>query len=87
MGRTVPSYRLASEWEKRKWKPFRERLDKSERKILYCIPSFAILGEHKIIKHMVTVSYNQQWYVVKSIRFINITDTTRSTEKYFIQHV
>ena len=32
MGRTVPSYRLASEWEKRKWKPFRERLDKSERK-------------------------------------------------------
>ena len=33
MGRTVPSYRMASEWEKRKWKPFRERLDKSERKI------------------------------------------------------
>ena len=32
MGRTVPSYRMASEWEKRKWKPFRERLDKSERK-------------------------------------------------------
>jgi hypothetical protein len=24
---------MASEWEKRKWKPFRERLDKSERKI------------------------------------------------------
>jgi hypothetical protein len=33
MGRTVPSYRIASEWEKRKWKPFRERLDKRERKI------------------------------------------------------
>lgn len=32
MGRTVPSYRMASEREKRKWKPFRERLDKSERK-------------------------------------------------------
>lgn len=32
MGRTVPSYRTASEWEKRKWKPFRKRLDKSERK-------------------------------------------------------
>ena len=32
MGRTVPSYRLASEREKRKWNPFRERLDKSERK-------------------------------------------------------
>jgi hypothetical protein len=26
MGRTVPSYRLASEREKRKWKVFREKL-------------------------------------------------------------
>ena len=33
MGRTVPSYRLASEREKRKWRVFREQLDKSERKI------------------------------------------------------
>jgi hypothetical protein len=33
MGRTVPSYRTESEWEKRKWKPFRDRLDKSDRKI------------------------------------------------------
>ena len=32
MGRTVPSYRLASEREKRKWKIFREQLEKSERK-------------------------------------------------------
>ncbi|MGE5683888.1 MAG: hypothetical protein ACM3ZS_01950 [Nitrososphaerota archaeon] len=32
MGRTIPSYRMASEREKRKWKPFRARLDKSERK-------------------------------------------------------
>jgi hypothetical protein len=32
MGRTVPSYRHASEREKRKWKIFREQLDKSERK-------------------------------------------------------
>jgi hypothetical protein len=33
MGRTVPSYRIATEWEKRKWKSFRQELDKSERKI------------------------------------------------------
>lgn len=33
MGRTVPSYRIASERERRKWKPFREQLDKSERKV------------------------------------------------------
>ena len=32
MGRTVPSYRIASEKEIRKWKLFRQELDKSERK-------------------------------------------------------
>jgi hypothetical protein len=32
MGRTVPSYRLAAERERGKWKIFREQLDKSERK-------------------------------------------------------
>jgi hypothetical protein len=32
MGRTVPAYRLASEREIRKWKIFREKLDKNERK-------------------------------------------------------
>ena len=32
MGRTVPSYRLASDREERKRKVFREKLDKSERK-------------------------------------------------------
>ena len=33
MGGTVPKYGLASDREKRKWKLFREQLDKSERKI------------------------------------------------------
>jgi hypothetical protein len=32
MGRTVPSYRIAAEREKSKWKSFRQALDKSERK-------------------------------------------------------
>ena len=31
MGHTIPSYRLASDRERRKWKIFREQLDKSER--------------------------------------------------------
>ena len=33
MGRTIPSYRLAAEREKRKWKIFRQELDKSEGKM------------------------------------------------------
>ena len=33
MGRTIPSYRLASERERSKWKIFRQELDKSEKKL------------------------------------------------------
>lgn len=33
MGTTLPSYRMAVEWEKRKWKTLWDSLDKSERKI------------------------------------------------------
>jgi hypothetical protein len=33
MGRTIPSYRTASEIEIWKWRPFRKLLDKQDRKI------------------------------------------------------
>jgi hypothetical protein len=33
MGRTVPSYRIATEIEKAKWKPFRAMLDMKDRKL------------------------------------------------------
>jgi hypothetical protein len=33
MGRTVPSYRIATEMEIWKWRPFRKLLDKQDRKI------------------------------------------------------
>jgi hypothetical protein len=32
MGRTVPSYRIATEIERNKWKSFRQKLDKKDRK-------------------------------------------------------
>jgi hypothetical protein len=32
MGRTVPSYRIATEIERNKWKIFSQRLDKKDRK-------------------------------------------------------
>ncbi len=32
MGRTVPSFRITLDMEKKEWKPFRAALDKSERK-------------------------------------------------------
>ena len=33
MGRTIPSYRIATEIEKNKWKIFRQRLGKKEKKM------------------------------------------------------
>jgi hypothetical protein len=33
MGRTIPSFRIASEMERWKWRPFRNALGKKERKI------------------------------------------------------
>jgi hypothetical protein len=43
MGRTIPSYRLASDREKRKWKVFRDELDKSEIKIFDEMMSYSRL--------------------------------------------
>jgi hypothetical protein len=41
MGRTIPSFRIASEIEILKWRPFRKLLDKQDRKVfdeMLCIP-------------------------------------------------
>ena len=43
MGRTTPSYRLASERERRKWKIFREQFDKSERPLFDEMMSYSRL--------------------------------------------
>jgi hypothetical protein len=32
MGRTIPSFRIVLEMEERRWNPFRNALDKSDRK-------------------------------------------------------
>jgi len=43
MGRTIPSYRIASDWEIRKWKPFRNLLGKKDKKLfdeMLSIPRF-----------------------------------------------
>ena len=43
MGRTIPSYRLASERERRNWKIIRQGLDKSERKLFDEMMSYSRL--------------------------------------------
>jgi hypothetical protein len=43
MGRTIPSFRIASEIEKREWKAFRSSLDKSDKKVFDEMVSIAQL--------------------------------------------
>jgi hypothetical protein len=43
MGRTIPSYRIASEMETWKWRPFRKLLGKQDRKIFDEMFSFSRL--------------------------------------------
>jgi hypothetical protein len=47
MGRTILSYRIASEMEIRKWRSFRKALDKKDRKVfdeMLSIPRFYIVA-------------------------------------------
>jgi len=43
MGRTIPSFRIASEMERWKWRPFRKALDKRDRKMFDEIFSYCRL--------------------------------------------
>ena len=43
MGRTIPSFRIASVMEKEEWKSFRKALDKKDRKIFDDIFDFSVL--------------------------------------------
>ena len=82
MGRTIPSYRLASDREKRKWRISREELDKSERKTFDEMMSYSRLYNaagvvackpvllHPILMSIIFEHYKQ----LKKIENENFTD-------------
>ena len=52
MGRTIPSFRIASMMEEKEWKPFRKDLDKKDRKMfdgMFSIAHISIEQNHTII--------------------------------------
>src|SRR5215213_8842979 len=71
MGRTIPSFRIALDTEKADWKPFRNALDKSERKefddmfdiarlyISACSNSVLLLPLHPIIMSILFHHYKE----------------------------
>jgi hypothetical protein len=78
MGRTIPSYRIASEMEIWKWRPFRKLLDKHDRKKfdeMLSIPRFYNAAEtmacrpvliHVILMSIIFEHYKQLTKIVSS---------------------
>jgi len=63
MGRTIPSYRIASQMEISKWKPFRKLLNKKDRKVfdeMLSIPRFynvaGTMAARPVLIHVILMS-------------------------------
>ena len=79
MGRTIPSYRIASEMERKKWKIFRQSLDKKDRKMFDEIMSYSRLYNsagsnacrpqliHPILMSIIFEHYKQLQILKKSV--------------------
>ena len=79
MGRTIPSYRIASEIEIRKWKQFRKALDKKDRKIfdeMLSIPRFynvaGTMACRPVLIHVILMSIIFEHY--KQLNKLTATD-------------
>jgi hypothetical protein len=78
MGRTIPSFRIASEMERWKWRPFRNALGKKDKKIfdemfsysrLYnsaCSNACRLVLIHVILMSIIFVHYKQLTKIVSS---------------------
>jgi len=69
MGRTIPSFRIASEMERWKWRPFRHVLDKKDRKTFDEMISYSRLYNaagtmacRPILSHVILISIIFQHY-------------------------
>ena len=81
MGRTIPSYRIASQIKIWKWRPFRKALDKRDRKVfgeMLSIPRFynsaGTMACRPVLVHMIIMSIIFEHY--KQLRKIG-TSTAR----------
>ena len=76
MGRTIPSYRIASEMEIREWRSFRKALDKSDRKVfdeMLSIPRFynvaGTMACRPVLIHVILMSIIFEHYKQLSKKF------------------
>ena len=94
MGRTVPSFRIAAEIERTKWKQFRSYLDKKDRKefdqMYYCVRlhnTACMMACRPVVIHAVLMSiiflfkrlFRQPTYVQES-RVLDLLDVNSLVE-------
>jgi hypothetical protein len=88
MGRTIPSFRIALAMEEAEWKPFRNALDKSERKkfddmfgiprlyITACSNSVQLVPFHPIVMSILLHHYKQLKECISQVKQISTKVTT-----------
>jgi hypothetical protein len=93
MGRTIPSFRISLEMEKAEWKPFRNALDKSERKkfdemwdiprvyVSACSNSCQLVPLHPIIMSIVFHHYKELKECINQVEEIETTRVTNIHER------
>jgi hypothetical protein len=93
MGRTVPSFRVVLEMEKADWKPFRNALDKSERKsfdemwdisrlyIPACSNSVQLVPLHPIIMSILFHHYKELNECIKEVEHIEEARASNSKKR------
>src|SRR5919112_2199304 len=93
MGRTIPSFRLALEMEEREWKPFRNALDKSDRKKfdeMFDIPrlytsacSYAVqpVRLYPILMSILLYDYKQLTECISEVEWIETRLSSKNKER------
>jgi len=85
MGRTIPSFRIAIEYEKEKWRLFRSSLDKSEKEhldkiflsakfyISACMMSKVPVRIYPIMMSILLYQYKQLLTMLRELEYGNIS--------------
>jgi hypothetical protein len=93
MGRTIPSFRITFEMEKAEWKPFRNALDKSERKqfddmfdiprlyISACSNSVQLVPLHPIIMSILFHHYKELIQLISEVEQMEEATIVYSSKK------
>ena len=92
MGRTIPSFRIALAMEREEWKPFRNALDKSDRKkfdemwdlpkwyISACSNSVQYVRLHPILMSILLYDFKELTKSVKEVERIEAKVNTKKRE-------